>query len=352
MWQLALELATEMPFRRAAKVLGYLAPSVSSMGVWSVVKAAGEEACAEAVKLKEDVFEHGRLPEGQKVTSNLFIEGDEVCIKRQSGKGKSLGVKLVVGYEGKKGIRKRLENRHSVAGVTDGEGIWEEAICVFGQKWLMSEVTKVRIGGDGANWVKKGADYFPAASYHLDPFHLRKRLTEALSSTQAYEAVTEGIARLDSNAVIEALDQAAAPLRGARKKRVKDLKKYLLDNWAGIAQLPEEERLGAIEGQVRHTIARRMKRIGARWSVEGADRMSRLLAARANDELHRYIGQSKSIVSQLLNFDTPVEKKFVCGKEDLESWVRASMPALRGPFAGRPWVKYVLKEIGSMQWPA
>jgi len=152
--------------------------------------------------------------------------------------------------------------------------------------------------------------------------------------------------------VIEALDQAAAPLRGARKKRVKDLKKYLLDNWAGIAQLPEEERLGAIEGQVRHTIARRMKRIGARWSVEGADRMSRLLAARANDELHRYIGQSKSIVSQLLNFDTPVEKKFVCGKEDLESWVRASMPALRGPFAGRPWVKYVLKEIGSMQWPA
>ena len=87
MWQLALELATEMPFRRAAKVLGYLAPSVSSMGVWSVVKAAGEEAFAEAVKLKEDAFEHGRLPEGQKVTSNLFIEGDEVCIKRQSGKG-------------------------------------------------------------------------------------------------------------------------------------------------------------------------------------------------------------------------------------------------------------------------
>jgi len=47
------------------------------------------------------------------------------------------------------------------AGVTDGEGIWEEAICVFGQKWLMSEVTKVRIGGDGANWGNNPRLFLP-----------------------------------------------------------------------------------------------------------------------------------------------------------------------------------------------
>ena len=45
------------------------------------------------------------------------------------------------------------------------------------------------------------------------------------------------------------------------EKGLRILKKYLVDNWVGIAQLPEEERLGAIEGQVRHIIARRMKRI-------------------------------------------------------------------------------------------
>jgi len=352
MQELALELATEMPFRRAAKVLGYIVPSVSPMGVWSTVKAAGEEACAEAVKLKEDVFDHGKVPEGQRSVSKLFIEGDEVWVRRQRGKGKGLGIKLVVGYEGKTGPRKRLENRQSVAGVTDGLGIWEEASCVFGQKWSLSEVEQVRIGGDGASWVKKGTEHFPGASYHLDPFRLRKRLTEALSNTQAYEAVTKGIAQLDREAVLESLDRAAAPLRGARKKRVKDLKGYLIDNWTGIAQLPEEERLGTIEGQVRHTIARRMKRIGARWTLEGADRMGRLLAAKANDELTRYVNQSQSKVGQLLEFDVPVAKETLGSKQDIEAWLRASMPALQGPFAGRPWIKYVLKEIGSIQWPA
>lgn len=352
MEQMALELATDMPFRRAANVLGYLVPSVSPMGVWSAVKVAGEEACAQAAKLKEDTFEHGKIPEGQKLTDNLFIEGDEVWVRQQGGNRRGLGIKLVVGYEGKKGPRKRLENRQTVAGVTDGQGIWEEASCVFGQKWSLSEVEKVRIGGDGAPWIKKGTEHFPGASYHLDPFHLRKRLTEALSSTQAYEAVSKGIAQLDREAVLTSLDWAASPLRGARKKRVRDLKKYLMENWAGIAQLPEEERLGTIEGQVRHTIARRMKRIGARWSEEGADRMSRLLAAKANDELDRYVGKQSSAVSQLLEFNIPVVKQAVCGKEDLEAWVRASMPALQGPFAGRPWIKYVLREIGSIQWPA
>lgn len=352
MQELALELATEMPFRRAAKVLGYIVPSVSPMGVWNTVKTAGEEACAEAAALKKDIFEHGRVPEGQKSASKLFIEADEVWVRRQRTKGKGLGIKLVVGYEGKAGPRRRLENRQSVAGVTDGQGIWEEASCVFGQKWSLSEVEKVRIGGDGALWIKKGTEHFPGASYHLDPFHLRKRLTEALGSTQAYEAVTKGIAKLDREAVLGSLDRAAAPLRGARKKRVRDLKSYLADNWVGIAQLPEEERLGTIEGQVRHTITRRMKRIGARWTVEGADRMSRLLAAKANDELNRYVGKSQSTVGQLLEFDVPIEKQAACGKEDLEAWLRTSMPALQGPFAGKPWIKHVLREIGSIQWSA
>lgn len=352
MQELALELATEMPFRRAANVLEYLVPSVSPMGVWNAVKTAGEEARAEVDKLKKDVFERGKVPEGERIVNKLCIEADEVWVRQQRGKSKGLGLKLVVGYEGKKGPRRRLENRLSVAGVSDGPGIWEEASCVFGRKWSLAEVEQVRIGGDGAQWIKQGLGYFPGSSYHLDQFHLRKRLTEALGSTESYEAVTKGIADLDREAVLRALDQAMSPLRGARKKRVKDLKNYLVDNWSGIAQLPEEERLGTIEGQVRHTIARRMKRIGARWTLKGADRMSRLLAAKANGELCRYAGKSETTLAKLFEEESPLEKVSNCRQEDVGSWLRATMPALYGPFAGRPWVKYVLKEIASIQWPA
>jgi hypothetical protein len=353
MQELLLELWTEMPFRRAAKILSYLVPALSQMAIWNTMQAAGDEACKEAGMLKKDVFEKGVVPEGQRVVDKLFIEGDEIRLKRQRSKSKNLDLKLLVGYEGKTGSSRRLlENRHSVSGVMDGREAWEESSCVFGQKWALSEVKQVRIGGDGAPWIKSGVEYFPGATYHLDPFHLRRRLTEALSSTEAYTAVTNGIARLDKEAVLRALEQAMLPLRGASKKRVRELKRYLLDNWSGMAQLPEEERLGAIEGQVRHTIARRMKRVGARWTLEGADRMGRLLAAKANGELSRYVAKPKTTLASLLSDEVPVEKVDGCHQEDLEAWLRASMPALYGPSAGKPWVKYVLKEIASLQWPA
>jgi hypothetical protein len=40
-----------------------------------------------------------------------------------------------------------------------------------------------------------------------------------------------------------------------------------------------------------------------------------------------------------------VEKQASYRKEDHEVWLRASMPALRGPLAGKPWIKYVLREV-------
>jgi len=38
----------------------------------------------------------------------------------------------------------------------------------------------------------------------------------------------------------------------------------------------------------------------------------------------------------------PVEKQKI---EDVEKWLQASVPALKGPFADRPWIKYVLREL-------
>ena len=108
MEQLALDLATEMPFRRAAGVSWHIVPSVSPMTVWSAVKEAGEQAHKEADELRRNVFERGKVPEGGKSISNLNIEADEVYVKRQRGQGKGLGIKMVVGYEGKKGLKKRL----------------------------------------------------------------------------------------------------------------------------------------------------------------------------------------------------------------------------------------------------
>ncbi len=348
--ELALDLGTEMPFRRAARVMGYLVPTISAMGIWKVLKESGEEAINEAAALRKAVFEGCKPIEGIRETEKLNIEADEVCVKQQKGTQNILGLKLVVGYEGKEGEKKRLVNRATVAGLTNGEGIWEETDCVFSQKWDLEKVKQTRIGGDGASWIKKGVEHFPNSSYHLDPFHLRKRLCEALSfSSNSYEEVCSGIAFLDLEKVIEALNKNIKLSRGARRKRVKDLKKYLFLNWGGIAALPEEERLGTIEGQVRHTITRRMKRIGARWTDSGANRMSRLLAAKANGELTSYISGKKNTIKELLEFEPVFKNTSRDKQEDLEAWLSTSMPALSGPHSSRPWIKYILKELTKIQ---
>ena len=348
--EISLDLGTEMPFRRAAKVMGYLVPTISAMSVWKVIKECGEEAISEAAALRKAVFEGAKPVEGTQETKELNIEADEVHVKQQKGSKNSLGLKLVVGYESKEGERKRLVNKTTVAGLTDGEGIWEETDCVFSQRWNLAKVEKTRIGGDGASWIKKGVEHFPGASYHLDPFHLRKRLCEALSfSSKSYEEVSLGIVELDLESVTLALDWSIKISKGARRKRVKELKTYLLSNWEGIAKLPEEERLGTIEGQVRHTITRRMKRIGARWTTAGADRMSRLLAAKANNELNSYASGSRINIKELLEFEPVLNKSCRNKQEDLEAWLRTSVPALSGPHTARPWVKFILKELTKIQ---
>lgn len=150
-----------------------------------------------------------------------------------------------------------------------------------------------------------------------------------------------------------ALNNAIQATRGAQRKLILKLKKYLLENWDGIAALPDEERLGAIEGQVRHTIARRMKRNGARWTPEGTDRMSRLLAASANDELERYVRRPATsgwdVVHQMVG-TSALQPSVKSLGENPTTWLEAAMPVLKGPFASAPWVKYVLKTLTSMRW--
>ncbi|MGQ5710543.1 ISLre2 family transposase [Desulforudis sp. Tu-874] len=352
--ELTVELATEMPFRRAEKILSYLVPGISAMTIWSRVQESGRRAAEHSALRRAAIFEQGAVPAGSKEIRTLFIEADGVWVRQQRTRERGGEIKLVVGYEGKEGCPRSLKGRQTVAGLVDGEAIWEEASAVFGERWALEKVAQVRIGGDGAPWIANGGKAcFPGASYHLDPFHLRRRLTEALAfSEEIYGEVSTCIARLNQEATVAVLDRALKKARGrAARKRIRELKQYLIDNWEGISTLPEEERLGTIEGQVRHTLARRMKRIGARWTPRGADHMARLLAARANGELRVYAASDGVVNAPLLEQVIRVggiEQPQRLRREDLENWLRAEMPALKGPCAGEPWVKHVLRQLASL----
>lgn len=344
---LMLELGTEMPFRRAARTLGLLLPGVHAMTIWANVQQAGKRALKEQKEQRQALFQDGVAAQGSELTEELSIEADGVIIPLQRSSKRHQEIKLMVGYEGKDKKTHALLNRHSVATIANGNEAWEIASAAFANKWDLSRVKEIRIGGDGAQWVKLGLGLFPGASYHLDPFHIRKRLTEALGqSPKLHQAVSQGLRELDQAAVTTSLERAAKAAKGSQRTRIRQLKSYLLSNWDGIAQLPEEQRLGAIEGQVRHTIARRMKRIGARWSPHGAEGMSCLLAAKANRNLTSYAMETDVSETKVLRaavgaraIDIPEGLR-----QDPQSWLRANCPALVGPHAGRTWVK-ALREM-------
>jgi hypothetical protein len=184
---------------------------------------------------------------------------------------------------------------------------------------------------------------------------LRRRLTEALGfNGDYYQAVAEKISELDQQGLEEVFSHILKNTRErTRRKRIRDLKNYILSNWAGISDLPKEDRLGVIEGQVRHTIARRMKNIGGGWSSRGTDHMARLLAAKANNELSKYSGSSGGFIRERITRVLPtkiVDPKSKPSKEDLSRWLAATMPLLEGPSSGKMWVKYVLRPLTSASY--
>ena len=350
MRELAAELSVEVPFRRAAEILGKAVPHVSAMTVWNAAKEAGEKARAEGRELRERVFDQGVVPGGTRKAELLNIEADGVLVGAQKCGKKREEIKLGVAYEGKKakGSRVGLVERRVVAGVTKDKEFWEETSAALGEHWDLSSVKGVLIGTDGAGWGRTGVEYFDKATYQLDKFHLKKAMREALGhDPEGYEAVAGALMSRDREKVVEALREAGRRVSGKKRQGIREFEVYVLGNWDGI--MGNTESLGTIEGQVYHHLARRMKRQGARWTPEGADRMARLLAAKANGELSKYSTPSAptsrpvsgmQMIASTENIDHLDRKA-----EEIGAWLRARVPALQGPYQGRGFIKHVLRQI-------
>jgi len=353
--ELVVRLSSELSFARAAEVLSRLAPGISAMTIWQAAQEVGEVLQQEGRKKRAAVFEDGEAPGGKEVASELCIEADGVVIRLQRAKERRGEIKHIVAYEGKEQIERNrftLKNKLVLSGLGESEAVWEECYAEIGGKWDLSRTERIYIGGDGAEWPKQGLEYFPGAEYRLDPYHLSKHLIEALGhEEEVLGKVAAAISRGSWEEVQSILTEAAKGARGNRRKKIIGLLRYLRENWEGIIASPETKRLGAIEGQIYHNLARRMKRLGARWSISGGDRMARILAAKANGELGNYTLRWPVEQEKLkeLTQTKPMEKRKA---EDVEEWLRASLPALRGPYASRPWVKHVLRELARPDYAA
>lgn len=356
--RLAVRVAVEMPYHRAAALMEELtlgAVDVRAMAVWSTAQRAGGLASEVAEGRRRALFDYGEVPPGKRKARRLSVEADEVVVRggRAAGEGRWIGVKLAVAYEGKVKAgkdRQALLNRQVTAGVAKGPVFWEQTVADLGRTWDLGEVQETTLGGDGAAWVKQGAEHLPRSTYRLDAYHLRRALRQGLGHhSEGYRQVCEAISSGQWAEVEAALLRAERRSQGRRREKVRALRQYLEANWEGIRTSEEAERLGAIEGQVFHQVARRMKRHGARWSSAGADHLARLLAARANGELSEFMPRARPMNQELLaRLASPpvlVREALAAIGDDPAGWLRASLPALEGPHAAKPWVKWCLREI-------
>ncbi len=102
--EIAVKLSTEISFRRVAETLSQLFPNISTVTIWKVVKDLGETLKQDNEEKRAAIFEKGKLPEGQEITSTLCIESDGVVIRLQRADNKRGEIKHLVAYESKEKI--------------------------------------------------------------------------------------------------------------------------------------------------------------------------------------------------------------------------------------------------------
>lgn len=149
-------------------------------------------------------------------------------------------------------------------------------------------MTGVRVvGGDGAEWIKKGVGYFAGAAYQLCRFHLARKIRECLRGS-TLESVYRS--RGDPKRLLEETRKAVAAGDHAEKSQAGKLLDYLVANEDGLGDYRrglglagESLRgLGCIEGNADKIISCRMKKRGMAWSMEGARNMLAVLSLRTN----------------------------------------------------------------------
>lgn len=351
----AVRWAAKTSYRPVAEWLNEWVPEagLSHQAVHDWVQRYGELRAAEEEALREEVYGHGRGTDGRRNVPVFFLEGDGVNIALQREKSRRGELKLVLGYEGLEpasptGRRWRAVKKQALAGVYNGNAIWEHARVKFGRTYAFREETQVILGGDGAGWIQAGLEYFPGGEYVLCRYHLRKAIDEALRGhPEAAESVWQ-LARTGEwdrlQAVLEALLES---LPGKEREGIEGLRRYLTGNSEGLADywrrgldLPEGTRgLGIMEANNDKLLANRFKKRGRRWTYKGAHHLAKMAEYEYANELSEWLRTHRRLrpFAAGKKIRHPFKELEETLPEDLASRVAAHLPAFDGP--NRTWVK-------------
>jgi hypothetical protein len=311
-----------LPYQRVSPGLAKVAVSLAAQGPsYRAARDRLEEITGERLisheGIRQMVLKTGRLIAGEetdrrrpKKSGIVFIEADGLWTGRQGKKGRrkrhrKRESRLAVVHEG---WRPRYPGSQEYETIplfkhlkTQGtpEEFWEDVYEKL-DRYYDLETTLVVINGDGAEWIRKGVEYFPLAIYQYDRFHIAREVQRALSWEQSLKA--KALSALRDNELdrlIRIIDQAEKRANEDDRPKVQALKRlveqdheYILDYRIRLAQLGYNcqglRGLGAGESNVGKF---KVRTRGRSWSTTGLGCLANVLFALINGNLHRYTQQ-------------------------------------------------------------
>jgi hypothetical protein len=348
---MALGLAVEMTFRRAAGVLRKLtAASLSHQTIHNQMARAADPCLKRQDRETGDFREGGVLPDsaGRRVP-RLMVEADGVVLSLQRERARRTEVKLGIAYEGwaKAGRgRYRTVNKTFFADTGGADGQWAGMMVKLQKRYDMGSIPEVIVGGDGASWVRDGADDL-GARFQLCRYHLNRELCFALGQRRdVIRAVRDACHQGQADVADAILAEISAVSSREQAVKIEAARRYIKENAAGLgdyrSSLGDEgkglRRLGAIEGNVDKLIVRRMKNQGMNWKLRGIRRLLCIrflhLEGRLDEWLRRPVSKAIPAVSKRV-LHRQVDRAL---KRSYHAWLDGGLPALTGPHAFRPWV--------------
>ena len=278
-----LDEATESSYRKAGEKACY-EDEVSKQAVMNKVHAAE----VNPPKLKYSEKRNVRI---------LYIEADEDHVAHQAkGKGgtRCLMPKLIYVHEGidlsrSTAKRKVLKNVRYFGEDCKSEDLWLQVAQYISDQYEEEKIETVYISGDGASWIKQGLNWIGKSRFVLDNHHLNKYIrvaTAHINDEAIYQGLKDALDWPDKEMAYRVFKRILELTENDTKRAaVKDSRKYIMNNWDGIAIKAEKgyEIVGcSAEGHVSHVLSNRLSSRPKGWSKTGVNQMTKLLVYKKN----------------------------------------------------------------------
>lgn len=339
-----LEMVAHMPFRTVCKTVSELTAGVlSPMTVHRLVRDVGQKAVDEDIERCEAQFERGEdMSEGRQRADILYTEADGVWIHLQREERKRYELKSAIAYGGWRSVgndRYELVDKRVYCHGSDRMSFWEGASLEWAKQYDLCRVKLLVVGGDGANWIRSGVDELGESVFQLDGFHLSRACSRGYGK-QLGRAIYEAIRAADTSSAqtMMRMAEAAETKTAVRDRRYVESNVNVGMDWRNrVRGVPSDARaLGTMESNGDKLTANRMKKRGMSWTIDGANRMAKVIQLSRNGELERFCVRGRADETRKEKMRPSASKRPASGGP-VSDWTQASVPALSGPHSSRPW---------------